>query len=69
MALAQHRSSNLNLARQRRRRLQSGRLALLFSPVRILGANVTVNVSSNLALVSFNALGMQTPLNDNQNGN
>jgi hypothetical protein len=69
MASTQHRSSALNLAQKLKRLFAAGCLAAALFPTMIFAANVTINVSSNLVLVSSNALGMHTSVYDNQNGN
>ena len=44
-------------------------LARRLLPGPVFAANVTVKVTHNLSVVSSNALGMHTAVDDNQNGN
>ena len=69
MAPTQHDSSPFDRTQKLKGLFVAGCLAAAFLPATIFAANVTVNVSSNLVLVSSNAWGMHTSVYDNQNGN
>jgi hypothetical protein len=69
MALLQHDSLAFYRTLKLKHLFGAGYLAADFLPVMIFAANVTVNVTNNLCVVSSNALGMHTPVYDNQNGN
>ena len=69
MASMQHGSLAFYRMQKLKRLCGAACLAAAFLPATIFAANVTVNVSSNLVLVSSNARGMHTSVYDNQNGN